>query len=276
MTDGFPSYERPPVTEVVLAAAYSGADTLSVAHLGHFWFTELRQELPLLEEQSPYDPPIETFADPSPLSMTLQLLSRPPSPRLWARSADGTKLLQLQRGWIAFNWRDAPGSLEPYPRWNRVEELFLKYYRMLNAFLSREEIGLPLARQCEVTYINNIPSGPVWKNHGDLHNVLTLLSRPTGFLQEPETTALTTSFLMVDEDQRARGRLHVSAQPAFQRSDNQPALVLTITGRGNAFDESEDGVLSFLQLAHEWIVKGFTSVTTEAMHREWGIDERTS
>lgn len=276
MTDGLPSYLRPPVTEVVLAAAFSGTDALSVAHLGHFWFTELREDLPVLDEQPPYDPPVETFANPSPLSLSLQLLTKPPSPRLWARSADGAKLLQLQRGWMAFNWRDAPGSAEPYPRWNQVEGLFQKYYRKLNSFLAREGIGNPTPLQCEVTYINNIPSGAVWKTHGDLHEVLSVLNETFGFLGKPETTELTTSFLILDNEKRTRGRLHVSAQPAFQRTDNKPALVLTITGRGAAFDETEAGVLSFLQLAHEWVVKGFTAITTEAMHREWGIDENIS
>jgi hypothetical protein len=124
--------------------------------------------------------------------------------------------------------------------------------------------------QCEVTYINNIASGKVWSDHGDLHKVLSVLKEPSGFLEKAETTQLVTTFRMTDSTGVERGRLHIVAQPAFQVADHTPALVLTLTARGNPYDAEEGGVMSFMHLGHEWIVKGFTSVTTEAMHRVWG------
>jgi uncharacterized protein (TIGR04255 family) len=265
-----PTYEHPPVNEVVLAVAFVDPPGLTSAHLGHFWFAELRPELPELEEQPPYLPPVESLGPPSPVPLSLQLFGQPPSTRLWARSSDGTRLVQLQRGWIAFNWRDAPGSTAPYPRWPQIEELFLKYFRQFRAFLEREGLGEIAATQCEVTYINNIKSGSVWADHGDLHEVISLLNKPSGSLGRAETTQFATAFRMSDNEAVERGRLHVTAQPAFQVADNAPVLVLTLVARGAPYTPGEDGVLSFLRLGHEWVVEGFTAVTTNAMHHEWG------
>lgn len=265
-----PSYDRPPVTEVVLAVAFAEAPSLTVAHLGHFWFTELRAELPDIEEQPPYEPPIESLGAPAPAVLSFRFLAGPPSPRLWAKSADGTMLLQLQRNWIAFNWKDAPGSTQPYPRWAAIEERLLRYLRRLEEFCQREGLGSPVPIQVEVSYINSIGSGVQWHDHGDLHKVLTVVAPSQGLLAGAETTQLATAFRIRDEHDQVRGRLHVTAQPAFDVATNRPVLVLTLTARGAPHPATEDGVLSFLRLGHEWIVKGFTSLTTEPMHQEWG------
>lgn len=37
--------------------------------------------------------------------------------------------------------------------------------------------------------------------------------------------------------------------------------------------EGVEGVLSFLDLAHENAVRMFVAVTTDKMHREWGLKE---
>jgi uncharacterized protein (TIGR04255 family) len=179
-------------------------------------------------------------------------------------------LLQLQRGWIAFNWRDAPGSTAPYPRWGQIESEFLRYFRELQEFCRGESLGELRPTQCEVTYINSIRSGSSWSDHGDLHRVLSLVAQPTGFLSRAETTQLSTAFRMRDENGNDRGRLHIAAQPAFAVEDGSPALVLTLTARGAPYSATEDGLLSFLRLGHQWVVEGFTSVTTESMHQEWG------
>jgi hypothetical protein len=66
------------------------------------------------------------------------------------------------------------------------------------------------------------------------------------------------------------GRLHIAAEPAFRRSDSSPIVVLTLTARGRPLGVGLDGVLAFLDLGHEWIVRAFDSVTTSKMHRIWG------
>jgi len=263
-----PSYNSPPVNEVVLAVAFADLPGLTIAHLGHLWFSEFRAELPLIEEQAPYDPPIESMGSPAPPVLSFQWRARPPSPRLWARSLDGSRLLQLQRGWMAFNWRH-DGSDTEYPRWPAVEKEFLRFFRALDDFGRREDLGAITPTQCEVTYINSIRSSKAWADHGDLHRVLSILAPPQGFLSRMDTTQMSTAVRIRDENAQDRGRLHITAQPAFDVEDNQPALVLTLTARGAPDPATEEGLLALLRLGHKWVVEGFTSVTTVPMHEEW-------
>ncbi|HUE08033.1 MAG TPA: hypothetical protein VMP41_11445, partial [Acidimicrobiales bacterium] len=58
-------------------------------------------------------------------------------------------------------------------------------------------------------------------------------------------------------------------QPAFQREDNQPVIALTLLARGAPRTTDATGVVEFLRLGHEWIVRGFADLTTAAMHDEW-------
>ena len=86
----------------------------------------------------------------------------------------------------------------------------------------------------------------------------------------PETLQLTTAFRLKDPGGGTdRGRVHVTAQPAFQREDNLPSIVLTLVARGEPAATDEGALLYFLRMGHEWIVRGFADLTTPAMHEEW-------
>ena len=63
------------------------------------------------------------------------------------------------------------------------------------------------------------------------------------------------------------GRLHVSVEPRFQ--DEHPFFRMSLTARGRPAGTDFDGVRRFLDVGREWIVKGFTDFTTEAMHKLW-------
>ena len=136
-----PSFAKPPVNEVVLSVAFDRPPGLSIAHLGDFWHQHLRSDFPQIEEQAPYHRPVEILGPPAPPAMNVQLMDRPPSPRLWAKSVDGTRLVQLQADWFAFNWRDAPDSELEYPRWPAIENGFLTQLRRLAEYLRRS--GIP-------------------------------------------------------------------------------------------------------------------------------------
>ena len=47
-------------------------------------------------------------------------------------------------------------------------------------------------------------------------------------------------------------------------------FVLRLASRGRAASPDIDGALDFMDLAHEWIVRGFTSATTSDAHAKWG------
>ncbi len=66
------------------------------------------------------------------------------------------------------------------------------------------------------------------------------------------------------------GRLHAELQPARRVSDGSRILVLNLTARGRPLGEGIDGALRFMDRGREWIVRAFTSLTTECQHRVWG------
>lgn len=269
--DALPSFVRPPVNEVVLSVAFDRPPGLTVAHLGDFWQRELGHDYPHIEEQPPYDRPMEVLGPPAPPRMNVQFMEGVPSPRLWARNEDGTRLVQLQSDWFAFNWRDAPGTPKQYPRWPSIEAAFLAEFEKFSNFLSEHLFGAVEVRQCEVTYINRIRPNSVWSTHSDIGNVIRLISEAGGFLPPPETTNLVTAYRMRDEAGKEQGRLHVTVQPALQREDNLPIIVLTLIARGAPASSSAADVLALLRLGHVWIVRGFVAITTELVHQEWGL-----
>lgn len=75
---------------------------------------------------------------------------------------------------------------------------------------------------------------------------------------------------MRDQSGQFLGRLTVSAQPAVRRSDKKPLIALTLTSRGRPIGAGISGVLTFFDLGREWIVRGFTDLTADEMHRMWG------
>lgn len=66
------------------------------------------------------------------------------------------------------------------------------------------------------------------------------------------------------------GRLYVQVQSARKKDDDTPLIVLQMIARGNPMGEGTDGVFSFAERAHEWIVRGFAEITTSHMHTVWG------
>jgi len=62
-------------------------------------------------------------------------------------------------------------------------------------------------------------------------------------------------------------------QPAFTVEDERPIYVLNMTARGAPLGDNLEGVLGFLDIGHEWVVRGFTAITSDVMHRVWGRDD---
>ena len=51
-------------------------------------------------------------------------------------------------------------------------------------------------------------------------------------------------------------------------SDQSDVLLLQMTAQGSAKRELSD-MESWLELAHEWIVQGFTDLTSKEAHNKW-------
>jgi hypothetical protein len=65
------------------------------------------------------------------------------------------------------------------------------------------------------------------------------------------------------------GRLNVRVSPAVCGSDKKPMLRLDLTARGPVKGRELSEVANWIDLGHEWVVRGFASLTRSEMHRVW-------
>ncbi|MGA3029623.1 MAG: TIGR04255 family protein [Candidatus Limnocylindrales bacterium] len=267
--DPLPDYESPPVVEVVLAVGFRPLPGLRLIQLAQLWESEFRSSFPTVEEQPPVAVQMERLDDQREgPSLRFDLMQTPPLPRLWLLSETGTQLVQVQNDWFARNWRKM-APVADYPRYPNLKEPFSVDFGKLAEFLRRNDLGEILPTQCELTYINHIPVMPGQAEQ--LADILSIVAtpKPGGFLPIAESIRVASQYVVRLQEEPV-GRLHIAAEPAFRRSDSSPIVVLTLTARGRPLGVGLDGVLAFLDLGHEWIVRAFDSVTTSKMHRIWG------
>jgi uncharacterized protein (TIGR04255 family) len=262
-----PSFRKPPVTEVVLAASFKSL-TLSIPDIGLLW-EAFRSKFPIVEEHPPYEPPTEMFEPGfSGPPISFEISPTPPLPRIWMLSEDQTELLQLQRNWFACNWRKVEPE-DKYGRWPSRWDSFKRSFGILESHVEDRALGVLRTQQCEVTYINHILPGRVWSNHGELFKIF----RPVAAFRVPPATAeqvnFAASFVIPGDDGNPVGRLHLTVQPALRKQDSIPIFVMNLTARGAPEGQGIEGIKRFMERAHVWVVRGFTELTTPEIHEEW-------
>ena len=267
-----PDFKNPPVSEVVLSVRFEPL-SLEFVRLVVAAQELFSADLPNPSQQPRLEMPIEDLSGlPVESIPRFELVDTMPSPRLWCMSDSGDELVQLQDDFFARNWRRSDGSDAVYPHFEAVRSPFVHGLQELQARLGGAE-GLPIIPvQCEVTYVNTITGSGDRKIHSTLNRVLRIVgSMGDGFLPAAEGVQVSSQHLMrLDGGGEPFGRLHISAQPAFRRSDKYPVVILTLTARGPAVGRGLGGVVSFLDLGHEWIVRSFAEITTDEMHAIWG------
>ena len=262
-------FADPPVVETVLSVGFAPVEGLTSAHVGHFW-TEVSESFPTAQERLPYDMPIERFVDQPAMSLELGFGEVAPRTRLWLISDDDQRLLQIQRDWFAYNWRVRAHGRYSDARFPERRMAFDQFFAKFMDYVSRQRLGDVSPRQCEVTYINHVPSSGAATD--DLGEIL-------GFVSKPRLTELagrfeswqTTFSVLLSEDNQPVGRLHISAQPIA--ADRSWVWQLNLTARGRPIGSGREGVLRFMDLGHEAIVTNFREITTERMHEAWGMKD---
>lgn len=257
-----PNYAKPPVVEVVFAVGVQPLP-LSIVDLARFGLERLGGDFPVHADHPPVQMPIETFGGAmQSVMVTLSLLTGPPPVRLWFQSEDRTRLVQVQRDWFACNWQGASSSAT-YPRYEANEPFFSETWDNFAHYIEGLGHGVPTPNQCELTYINHILPGPLWDRYGQISKVIRLAGDADSFLPEPEDGQVVFRYRIPFEG-RPVGRLYVQATPALRSEDSSPLIQLQIIARGAPIGEGRSGVIAFFRLAHEWIVRGFAAVTTDA------------
>lgn len=257
-----PDFGRPPVVEVVAGIQFEPQECLrpfETAALRDLW----REAYPLVQEQPPLPPTIETYPGGEP---AFQVFVGPPPTRLWFLTGDLDSLVQLQPDQLHVNWR-AMDEGNRYPRWDWVRDRFEARVREVFRFVQERTDREPAIRQVEVTYINAIelddgtPAGldrlfAQWSTVSSQH-----------YLGVPRQFKATLVF-DIDGMGRPPVRLYVDAGPGT-RPSGVPSSFLTLTVRGAPLKETVDSALQFAEEAHEHIVRSFAELTPPIMHTQW-------
>jgi len=263
-----PDFDNPPVVETVLSVQFDPLPLLQAAHIGLMW-NDYRSAFPTTEERPPLEPVTEQFPESltSRVGLRFQSIESMPVPRIWFKNEQAGEMIQVQNDRFIKNWRKEQDGLR-YPHYDEtIRPHFDRDFGIFLAFLERNGLGTPRVNQCEVTYVNHILAGEGWEHYGDADKVFTVWRSPQGDPPgHPEDVRMHARFVIPGAENQPIGRLHVDLQPGVRTSDHHPMYVFHLTARGQVGDG-----LDFFDVGRDWIVSTFKRLTTESMHRIWGI-----
>lgn len=175
-------------------------------------------------------------------------------------------MIQVQNGWLCYNWRECPG--QDYPRFPAVRAGFEDAWNGWARFAESNNLGRLQPRVWEVTYVNYFDRGTVWQEYSDVSKVLPgLFVDPPGSAARFTYPKATFYFRLAG----GPGRLQVVVQPA-KRDGPKGAVELIqmrLTARG-PIDESKGlTIAAGLELGHRTIVESFNAWTSEAAKAYW-------
>ena len=273
MIQKLPEFENPPVVEVAISLQFKPLELLRAAHFGILWERLRREGFSRTEDHGELEPAFEDFDAKLSGKVGIRFQTfddAPPLPRIWFLNQDQSELLQVQRDRLIVNWRQGAAS-HSYPRYVRIIERFKSALEIFQDFGRAENLGGVVPTQCEVTYVNHMPAGLGWEGHGEVEQVISpwRADYSDPYLSIPEDVGFVARYRMQKEDGTPLGRLQVSFQPAYRTSDGRPIFAMNLTARGKPEATGLDDVFRLFNLEHEWIVRGFTSLTTPKMHEIW-------
>lgn len=258
-----PRYRKPPVIEVAMSVQFEELAAFQPVHFGLLW-ERWRERYPVAEHKEPLGSVVELFGVRGTQSAFIS--SDFPIGRYWYLSADAHQLIQVQRDKFVLNWRKLDEDTR-YPSYDTLRERFEQELDLFLEFLETENIGRLEPTQAELTYVNHIPAEKGLDS--DLERVLAPWS---GSVSEPFLPSIEDAQLFwqykFEENGKPIGRLHIQLQTALS-SANRRLLTIAMTGRGAPIGTGSAGALRLTDKAHEWIVRGFTSLTTDQMHNLW-------
>lgn len=274
MSDNVPvirTFKNAPVIETVLSIQFKPIPNFTIPLFGIYWQQKIRQEFPRCEIKPPIIHMIEEFAPgPSQKSSRIDLeIPTERAIRYWFVDSTGNTFIQLQQDRFILNWQKI-NETDIYPSYRTIRSKFLSEWKKFCSFAEAENLGGPEVDQCEVTYVNHINYAAGWNSYGELTKVVAPWSGKTsgGFLPEPEKINVNARYAMPN----SQGRLYVSLQPVIRARDAMEVLQLNLTARGAPASSKTEDVFKWLDIGRQWIVEGFTDLTTAEMHKLWGLE----
>lgn len=255
-----PSYKNPPVNEVICGLRFHTPDKLRIPHIGLLW-NKFRTDYPSIQ----HAPPIASAKGELPIDEVTGM----PIPRVWFINKSDDQLVQFQFDRFYFNWRRRRGT---YPRYPHVIKQFENILNTVDSFSKEFQLGDLDPIEYELSYINHIPKGEGWDTIDDLPKIFSdfvWAQKEKRFLSNPVNIAWKAEFPLMGK----MGRLAVTLNQAIRTEDKIPLFILELTARG--LDESADkkDFRKWFDVAHEWIVRGFTDMTTSEAHKMWETEK---
>lgn len=248
-----PKYKKPPVVEVAIGVRFKPLPRFTSAYFGKFWALN-----PEYVDAQDFPPLIE--------SVTAELLQLPPLRRVFLTTADNNFLIQLQSDFFGHNWRKGKPTDE-YPSFEQAKARFINKWANFQKFVGDHKLGdLQLARY-EVTYVNHFVDQPgAFPLAIDKYSPVLKLRSPSPeyFLPLAKSLLAQIDFEIPDN----RGTLLVSFKQGVRQPDGAEVMQVDLTARTGAKPDGSD-LLDWLEIAHEWIVRGFTDLTSEEAHKLW-------
>jgi len=175
------------------------------------------------------------------------------------------------------HWVQQPGV--EYPRYGEATKPgFLAIWRSFSDFLEKNHLPKQNLVQWEVTYINRVPAGELWKTPGDwptlFNGLLVSPPIPDGSI---ESALAVYHYRLTDN----AGRLHVEIRHATEPQEGVQSLDITLTARGplaspneaaSAVDSPtiEQRIAAGLDIGRRAIVRGFESIVSQKARDYWG------
>jgi uncharacterized protein (TIGR04255 family) len=255
-----PSYATPPVDEVACGCQFTNLDRMKIPHFGEFWDT-IKKDYPTIEHVMPL---VDEGALP-PCDSATGL----PIPRVWFIDSTESQLIQLQSDRIYFNWRKREAA-PTYPRYPSVIQNFSDNYAALGKLASDMGLGPLQPQVLDLTYINVLPRGELWHDLNDLKAIFREFGwRPStsSFLPPPSGLVFHAEYLLPN----GQGTLTVKLHRGNRRSDNTEVYSFNLSARGIGSDTTAAGMRQWFDMAREWIVRGFTDLTSPEIQKSaWG------
>jgi len=259
MDSHLPSFDRPPVVELVMGVQFEPLKKLQASYLGLFWET-VRDAYSKCSENPPITPQLEDLGRPGALKdMGLQLSQVPPLPRVFFEDASGQWLIQLQRDRFLHNWRCGPRE-GGYPRYPAVRERFFSQWSNFQQFVADNELGDINVTQLEITYLNHVAP---WTDKSEVGDVFPDFRWRKGdrLLGKPEACNISCAFTSSDSPSRLRATVRPGIHP-----EKGNIVLFELTVRGVA---EEDDLESWFDNGRRWIVTAFADLTSDEWHKKW-------
>jgi uncharacterized protein (TIGR04255 family) len=259
-------FANPPVVEVVLGVQFAPLPNFTSGHLGWFWREFRGADWVKATDAPPLPDQFEVFGRrrwiPPGRELKLGLSLVPP--RLQIANRAGDRLLQLQPTQFIYNWQRKESV---YPSFDGVYAEFAACFRRFLDFAGEAGLGEVAPNQWEVTYVDQIPAGELWRSPSDWHRIFPGLLGPRPGIDGLNLESAGGEWHY--ELPPHRGRLHLALQQGAI-DGGEPVLLLQTTVRGPIGKESGLDLEAGLNLGHEVALRAFTAITSEEVQRAWG------